>query len=130
MTVRARAPAQARATVTVRARAPAQARATVTMRARVTVTVRARVTVTVRARAPARGAPTIHESPSQAASCIVGVGLAPTLEHHPLPKARAYGETPAPPFGRDKSGPYGLLPISLFEMYCPLPPPWNTAHTS
>src|SRR5258708_9174075 len=41
------------------------------------------------ARAPARGASTIHESASQAASYRVGAGLALALEH--LPKVRAYG---------------------------------------
>src|SRR5260221_2359702 len=42
-----------------------------------------RVRATARTRAPARGAPTIHESASQAASCIVGAGLAPPLGHRP-----------------------------------------------
>jgi hypothetical protein len=32
-------------------------------------------------------------------------------------KLTPIGETPAPPFGRDKSGPYGSHPIPFFEMY-------------
>src|SRR6266567_3508359 len=42
---------------------------------------------------------------------------APTGTRGLLPKKPIPERTPAPPFGRDQSGPYGYHPLSLFDMY-------------